>query len=273
VYPDALIATKKVIAFRMEFDAMATLSDFWSMVRGPRSRFGPRGPASCEQPARPGRCTVAAPVEQVTGRDLERPIVPEPNLALLHTDGEKLLHAARALGRTPALAVMQIDDLPELEIVFGRAGVDRVMDAVMTGLTRIAAGHGLIVRSAADTFVLLMPGGGAGAAVAALQARFGTPCTIEIGSGRDEILVVPDVMVHPLGPQDSIAQAYEDLCRYIAKARRHGQRIRSCEPQRAACGSAPARSPARSPIVRAGPTPQYTPPLPATIPMPLAAMH
>ena len=269
MYPDALIATKKVIAFRMEFDAMATLSDFWSMVRGPRSRFGPRGPASCEQPARPGRCTVAAPVEQVTGRDLERPIVPEPNLALLHTDGEKLLHAARALGRTPALAVMQIDDLPELEIVFGRAGVDRVMDAVMTGLTRIAAGHGLIVRSAADTFVLLMPGGGAGAAVAALQARFGTPCTIEIGSGRDEILVVPDVMVHPLGPQDSIAQAYEDLCRYIAKARRHGQRIRSCEPQRAACGSAPARSP----IVRAGPTPQYTPPLPATIPMPLAAMH
>jgi len=269
VYPDALIATKKVIAFRMEFDAMATLSDFWSMVRGLRSRFGPRGPVSCEQPARPGRCTVAAPVEQVADRDLERPIVPEPNLALLHTDGEKLLRAARALGRTPALAVMQIDDLPELEIVFGRAGVDRVMHAVMTGLTRIAAGHGLIVRSAADTFALLMPGGGAGAAVAALQARFGTPCTIEIGSGRDEILVVPDVMVHPLGPQDSIAQAYEDLSRYIARARRHGQRIRSCEPQRAACGSAPARSP----IVRAGPAPQYTPPLPATIPMPLVAMH
>lgn len=244
---------------------MATLRDFWSMVRGPRSRFGPRGPASCEQPARPGRCTVPAAVEQVTGPDLQRPVVPEPNLALLHADGEKLLHAARALGRAPALAVMQIDDLPELELVFGGHGVDRVMQAVVTGLTRIAAGHGLVVRTAADTFALLMPGGGAGAAVAALQARFGTPCTIEIGSGRDEILVVPDVMVHPLGPQDSIAQAYDDLCRYIAKARRHGQPMRSCEPQRAPCGSVATRPP----IVRA-PAPQYTPPLPATIPVPLA---
>lgn len=246
---------------------MATVRDLWSMVRGPRSRFGPRGPASCEQPARPGHCTIPGAPEQVTGLDPEAPAIPEPDLALLHAGADKLLQAARAQGRTPALAVMQIDDLPELELVFGRPGVDRVIRALMAGLTQAAAGHGLVVRTAADTFALAMPGGGAGAAIAALQARFGKPCTIEIGFGRDEILVVPDVMVHPLGPQDSIAQVYADLCRYIAKARKHRQAIRDCVPQRGTCGSMTGSSP----VDRAtpAPAPRYTPPLPATIPVPL----
>lgn len=185
---------------------MSAIRDLWRIVRGHKNRFAPRAPAACEQPARPRRCTPGGASDQVTGIDLEAPAVPQPDLALLHAGGEELLAAARALGRTPALAVMQIDDLPELELVFGRRGVDRVIQAVMSGLTRAAAGHGLAVRTASDTFALVMPGGGAGAAIAVLQARFGKPCTIEIGSGRDEILVVPDVMVHPLGPQASVAQ-------------------------------------------------------------------
>lgn len=247
---------------------MTTIRNLWRIVRGNKSRFAPRSPASCEQPARPQRCAIPGAPDQVTGIDLEAPAIPEPDLALLHADGDKLLQAAHALGRTPALAVMQIDDLPELELVFGRRGVDRVIQAVMTGLAQAAAGQGLVVRTAADTFALVMPGGGAGAAIAALQARFGKPCTIEIGFGRDEILVVPDVMVHPLGPQDSVPQAYADLCRYLAKARKHRQTIVDCVPQRAECGSAASSSPSDG--ARPAPAPQYTPPLPATIPVPLA---
>lgn len=248
---------------------MTTIRDLWRIVRGHKNGFAPRGPASCEQPARPRRCTIPGAPEQVmTGIDLESPAIPEPDLALLHAGGEKLVQTARALGRTPALAVMQIDDLPELELVFGRRGVDRVIQAVMSGLTRAAAGHGLVVRTASDTFALVMPGGGAGAAIAALHARFGKPCTIEIGFGRDEILVVPDVMVHPLGPQDSVAQVYDDLCRYVMKARKHRQTLRDCVPQRAGGGSAAGGSPIDR--ARPAPAPQYTPPLPATIPVPLA---
>lgn len=247
---------------------MTTIRDLWGIVRGHKSRFGPRGPASCEQPARARRCTIPGAPEQETGLDLEAPAIPEPDLALLHAGGEQLLQAARALGRTPALAVMQIDDLPELELVFGRPGVDRVVQAIMAGLTRVAAGNGLVVRTAADTFALLTPGGGAGAAIAALQARFGKPCTIEIGFGRDEILVVPDVMVHPLGPQDSVAQVYADLCRYVAKARRHRQAILDCVPQRGACDSMAGSSPTDR--AASAPAPRYAPPLPATIPVPLA---
>ncbi|HEY0884186.1 MAG TPA: hypothetical protein VGE20_02835 [Ramlibacter sp.] len=248
---------------------MSTVHDLWRIVRGHKNRFAPRGPASCEQPARPQRGTISGAPEQVTGIDMAAPAIPEPDLALLHAGGEKLLEASRALGRTPALAVMQIDDLPELELVFGRSGVDRVIPAVLSGLTRAAAGHGLVVRTAADTFALMMPGGGAEAAIAALQARFGKPCTIEIGFGRDEILVVPDVMVHPLGPQDSVAQVYADLCRYLVKARKHRQTIRNCLPRRAECGSvAGAWPPDRAkPAPAAGP--RYWPPLPATIPVPL----
>jgi GGDEF domain-containing protein len=247
---------------------MSTIRDLWCIVRGHKNRFAPRGPAACEQAARPRRCTPPSAPDQATGPDLEAPAIPEPDLALLHAGGEELLQAARALGRTPALAVMQVDDLPELELVFGRRGVDRVIEAVMSGLTRAAAGHGLVVRTASDTFALVMPGGGAGAAIAALQARFGKPCTIEIGSGRDEILVVPDVMVHPLGPQASVAQVYADLCRYLMKARKHRQAIRDGVPQRAECGSAAGSSPIDR--ARPAPAPQYTAPLPATIPVPLA---
>lgn len=248
---------------------MATIRDLWSMVRGSSRRFGPGGPASCEQPARPRRCTIARAVEQAPGLDFEPAAAPEPDLALLYADGERLLQAARALGRTPALAVMQIEDLPELELVFGRSGADRVIAAVMTGLTRAAGGRGLVVRTAPDTFALLMPGGGAGAAVAALKAKFGKPCTLEIGFGRDEILVVPDVMVHPVGPQDSIAQVYEDLCRYIAKARHHGRRIGDCAAQRPARSGLVMNSPTARATPAPAPAPQYYPPLPATIPVPL----
>lgn len=247
---------------------MTTIRDLWCIVRGHKNRFGQRGPASCEPPARPRRRTISGAPEPVTGLELEAPAIPAPDLALLHTGGEKLLDAARALGRRPALAVMQIADLPELELVFGRRGVDRVIQAVVAGLNRAAAGHGLVVRTAADTFALLTPGGGAGAAIAALQARFGKPCTIEIGFGRDEILVVPDVMVHPLGPQDSVAQIYADLCRYLAKARKHRQATGDCVPQPIECGSAAGSSPINRP--KPAPAPQYTPPLPATIPVPLA---
>lgn len=244
---------------------MSTIRDLWCTVRGHKNRFAPRSAASCEQAVAPRCCTPQRAPGQMTRIDLETPGIPEPDLALLHAGGEKLLQAARALGRTPALAVMQIDDLPELELVFGRRGVDRVIEAVMSGLTRAAAGNGLVVRTATDTFALVMPGGGAGAAIAALQARFGKPCTIEVGSGPDEIFVTPDVMVHPLAPRDSVAQVYADLCRYITKSRKHRQTV----PQRTDCASAAGDSP----IDRAAPAPapQYSPPLPATIPVPLSA--
>lgn len=246
---------------------MTTIRDLWCIVRGHKSRFGPRGPASCE-PARARRRAVPDAPQQVAGLDLEAPAMAQPDLALLHTGGEKLLEAARALGRTPALAVMQVDDLPELELVFGRPGVDRVLQAIQSGLTRVAAGQGLVVRTAADTFALLTAGGGAGAAIAALQARFGKPCTIELGFGRDEILVVPDVMVHPVGPQDSVAQVYADLCRYVAKARKHRQAVLGCVPQQVACDSAASASPIH--LATCAGAPRYIPPLPATIPVPLA---
>lgn len=246
---------------------MPIIRNLLSMVRGPKSRFGPGGPAACEQPAATQRCPIASAVEQAPGIDLDHPTVPQPDLARLRADGERLVCGAHARGRTPALAVVQIDDLPEIELVFGRTAADRVVDAVMAELTRAAVGKGLVVRTAADTFALLMPGGGAGATIAALKARFGAPCTIEVGSGRNEILAMPDVMVTPVGPRDSIAQAYDDLCRYIAKARSQRRRARSAVPRRTH-RSSPAKEPRAASAIDAGAA-HYCPPLPATIPMPL----
>ena len=125
---------------------MGNLSNFWFMLRAHRGRFAPRAPASCEQPAGSFGRPPAGGGATVQDREL------------LGVAGEKLLRTARSLGQTPALAVLQIDDLPELELVFGRAAVDQVIEAVMTKLTRAAAHIGLVARTAPDTFALLMPG-------------------------------------------------------------------------------------------------------------------
>lgn len=234
---------------------MGNLSNFWFMLRGHRSRFAPRAPAYCEQPARSFGRAPAGGGATVQDR------------ALLGVAGEKLLRTARAHGQSPALAVLQIDDLPELELVFGRAAVDQVIEAVMTELTRAAAHIGLVARTAPDTFALLMPGGGAEATVAAIQARFGKPCSIEIEFGGEEILVVPEVMVHALAPHDAVSQVYDDLCRSIAQARTPVRRKRSRVPQPAVCGGVAMGSPIVS--ATAARAPQYCPPLPPTIPMPL----
>lgn len=245
---------------------MAFIRNLWS-VRALASRSAAGRPAPARPPASPPRGAIVSAAKHASGIDFEHPIVAEPNPALLRTAGQKLLQAARASGRSPALAVMQVGDLHELEHVFGRSGADRVVDAAMAELTRAAAGKGLAVRTAADTFALLMPGGGATGTLAAIHARLGTPCTIEVGSGRDEILALPDLMVLPLGPQDSIAQVYGDLCRYIAKARQHGQGVRTGVPQATAAGGRATDSPR---VAAAGvQASQHWPPLPATIPVPL----
>ena len=242
---------------------MSTVRNFWSVLRNCRSRFGPEAPASGDHPAR----AFAGAAQQPPRLDGGPPDLPAPGQTRLCAAGEKMLRTARALGQAPALAVLQIDDLPELELVFGRSAADQVVDAVMTGLTHAAARKGIVIRTAADTFALLMAGGGAAATIAAIQARFGRPCAVEVGVGRDDILVTPDVLVHPVGPRDSIAQVYDDLCRQIANARQQGRRSHDCVPQAPASGSRGMRPSAAA--VAQAPAPQYCPPLPATIPVPL----
>lgn len=195
--------------------------------------------------------------------------VPLPDERPLCVMGENMLRKARAAGQPLSLVVMQVHDLPEVELVFGRAAAAQAIHQVMDRLTLVAARNGLLVRSAADTFALLVPESGAEATVAAVNARFGEPCVIEFESDGAEVLLVPDVRVHTLEVGESVQQVYERTCRLIAQERgREELRCDYIRKEREAYTrpmGLPLR-PSSEPSRRV-----YYPALPATMPVPMGA--
>lgn len=255
---------------------MDTVNALLSTFRSPRYSFRPSEPSLVVRAGKSG--VVGEPAlsadqaghgKPITSPDSDFLHVPEPDQQLLSVVGEKMLRTARAAGQPQTLVVMQVYDLPEVELVFGRAAAEETIDEVMTKLTRVATRKGLVVRSAADTFALLVPGSGSEATTAAVAARFGKPCVIEFELDGAEILLVPDFQVHTFESGESVQEVYARLCRVIAKGR--GQEQGRCEYLRKereaytrpmGLSLKPCSEPRRE---------VYYPVLPATIPVPMGA--
>lgn len=209
---------------------MDTVKALFTMSRSPRYGFRPSEPSTVRG-VRAGKSRVAGELsahgaghaKPATSSQSDFLHLPEPDEHLLCTMGEKMLRTARVAGQPLTLVVMQVYDLPEVELVFGHAATEEVIDEVMTELTRVAAREGLLVRSAADTFALLLPGSGTQASLEAVVARFGKLCVIEFELGGDEILLMPDVRVHTFGLGECVQVVYERLRGVIAKTRAQEQ--------------------------------------------------
>lgn len=203
------------------------------MVRSPRYAFRPSEPSRA-LPSGGALFGEHAPpkLSQSTAVGAPRTSlqIPEPDKERLCAAGAQLLRAALANAQPLTLAVLQVHDLPEVELVFGRAVAEQVIDSVIAELSRAAGRKGLVVRSGPDAFGLLAPGRGAEAAVAALAARFGKPCTIELDTDQGEILLLPDLRVHELQAGESVRHEYERLCEAMVLAR--GLQERYCESVR-----------------------------------------
>lgn len=128
-------------------------------------------------------------------------------------DRRALSSAADAVRRTRATAiallVMQVADIVELELVFGREAADAAIDEVFTHLTRAAGGRGRVVRTEPDTFVLVMPDADIEQLVANVQAGLGRSRCIEFEFDGDEIILVPDVMGRIVAAGETVPAAYE----------------------------------------------------------------
>jgi len=231
---------------------MGTVRTVLSMLRSPRCGFWPTVPS----------------VPSLVPPDAGCLHIPQPDRDLLRAKGEKMLRASRATAEPLTLVVMQVYDLPEVELVFGRAAAEEVVDAVLTELTRTAGGRGFVVRSDADTFALLMPGSGAQATAAAIVARFGKPCVIEFELDDDEILLVPDARVHAFEANESVEQVYDSLCGAIARTRGQEAPRRECL---ARCESDTLPMRLSSSATRQPDRPECYPVLPPTIPVPMGA--
>ncbi|HWI81972.1 hypothetical protein [Ramlibacter sp.] len=139
--------------------------------------------------------------------------------------GEKLRQAARCRAQPLGMLVVQIHDLRELELLFGSGAGAEAARLALAELTRLGGRTGLALRTAADTFTLLMPDACAEDLVEAIEARLGKVYAIEFELGAHEIILVPDVLARRVRSTESVAEAYATLCSDIVQAR-------SCEQRR-----------------------------------------
>jgi len=201
----------------------------------------------------------------VTGR------LPQDSLLEL---GEGMLRQSRRDNQPLSLLVFELDDLPELEVVFGQRLTRTVLAKTTAALRCLATSKGLATWTTPTIFTAVVPGVTGDRVAAALEATLGPACCIEFEEGEDEILLVPEFRAQTVGAAESLQQAYDTACRDITKARIDRQRRQHYLTRERESHSRPAQLQAattsssaqrKRPIdVRA------YPPMPATIPVPFA---
>jgi GGDEF domain-containing protein len=133
--------------------------------------------------------------------------------------GDKMLARSRSENQPLSVAVFDLNDLPELESVFGAAITRKVVTQVALRLQGMASTKGLVIRTEATVFTVLMPGFGRDRAHQAIERTMGSPCCIELDADEHEIVLVPDFKVHTFRPDSApLAQVYADLRRDISAA-------------------------------------------------------
>ena len=195
-----------------------------------------------------------------------------PDMGALFVLGDKMLATARRHGQSVSLLVLQLLDLPELQLLFGREAADEVVDDVMTELTRVSARKGFAVRTSADTFALLMPGTTGQELQRALQASLGRACAIELEFGEEDVLLVPDVQSRTVSEDECVEQAYRAMCSALDAQRGLELRRRDYLRQAREACTIPmvlAGAESRSDAPALEPTYNMYATLPATIPLAL----
>jgi GGDEF domain-containing protein len=133
--------------------------------------------------------------------------------------GERMLRSARQHHLPLAVLVVQVPELPELEIVFGRAAAKAAVHAVMKALSSVAGHGGLAVRTLPDTFAVVMPRSTGPVLQMALRNRLGRACSVELDFDGEEIVLVPEFQARTVDEGNTIEKTYSGLCRAIESQR------------------------------------------------------
>jgi GGDEF domain-containing protein len=124
-----------------------------------------------------------------------------------------------------SIVVFDLKDLPELESVFGPQVAKKVLDQVVDRLQGLASAKGLVIRTDATVFTVLMPGFGRDRAHEAIEHSMGSPCCFELDADDHELVLIPDFKVHTVRPDSGpLAGVYTDLRRDIHDAQKHERR-------------------------------------------------
>ena len=144
--------------------------------------------------------------------------------------GERLL-ARRAAGQDSALVLFDFSDLLETRGMYGVRVHDRALHIVVAGVRRLAGRAGLAARSGPAQFAVLLPATARRDAIAAAHVAFGQPCRIELEIGREELVLVPDVVVDTCSAEGSLEELYLQLSTTLAR-HRQGQLLKHSRMRR-----------------------------------------
>lgn len=144
----------------------------------------------------------------------------QQKLAMLAA-GDKMLARARSDDQPLSMAVFDLADLPELESVFGSTTTRQVMQQVLLRLQAMAGSKGLVTRTDATVFTVLMPGFSRERARNAIDRSMGSPCCFELDADNHEIVLIPDFGLHAFRPDSApLNQVYSQLRRSISDSQR-----------------------------------------------------
>jgi GGDEF domain-containing protein len=188
-------------------------------------------------PSRPRRTAPVRPnflrkLSSWFGRATQRATTPAPQRKGWDDQAQAMLDAASRLAtRTRrdnqplSIVVFDLKDLPELESVFGADVAKEVMSQVVLRLQDLASARGLVMRTDATVFTVLMPGFGRDRAHEAIERCMGSPCCIELDAAEHELVLIPDFKVHTVRPDSGpLAGVYTDLRRDIHDAQKQERR-------------------------------------------------
>jgi len=135
--------------------------------------------------------------------------------------GDRLIERFASAGQNTAVIVFEQADLPEVELLFGSEVARAATRQLQRKLAALAGPQGVAVRTDPTVWTVLLPGHDRQRAIAAVRRALGGSFSIELDTGADEMVLVPDFVVDIAAARHSLAQMHAALLEKIRNAHQH----------------------------------------------------
>lgn len=186
---------------------------------------------------------------------------------------QPLLERSQRRGEPFGVLVFDFDDRDEVKDLYSVRARHQIQGLIGRGLRNLAGSKGLALRMSPSRFIVLLPNCTRALALELAAAKLGVPCSFELDSATDELVLVPRVTaLCATHETDSIAELLRDV-----QAQRVHRPSTSRPPANTSTSSAPLQLPELRPVAKpkfdlpdSARLPAYSA-FPSTFPMPLAA--
>lgn len=111
----------------------------------------------------------------------------------LMVHGAELLRECRREKRPATVAVFACDDLMSVREMYGRKVGHKALHRLVAKLNALAGSRGLVARTGAAEFSLMLPGISRDKALQAIARQLGNPMRVEFEVGGEEIVILPQL--------------------------------------------------------------------------------